>query len=382
MSGVHRAELADAPRARVVVEPKAEEKKPRRRSSAKKEPPVAGEAVELAPSGDTSSSRAARPEAVVVPVADEREAVREEEKEEKKGGDGDPRADEERGDDGTATKKKEETRARTPEEILGLEDKPFSCKRWCEEAATLSNFTNIFAFLLFIAGVLLEVNDSTKGEVSKYVLSAGLFGFAGSITNAAAVKMLFDRVPFLYGSGVIPNRFVSIRLAMKNTIMAIFFDEHYMEKYMAERVTGFMKAFDMKSKVQEMMTDPRLDDVILKNLEGTAKQPGGAILVPVAAMLGGYAKLVPMVKPLLGAFATEMVNQVQDGTIVEDNLDVKGVRREIESFMDEKIKVVTPQLVKKMMEDVMRKHLGMLVVWGFVFGAGLGVISTAVGYGS
>ena len=61
----------------------------------------------------------------------------------------------------------------------------------------------------------------------------GLFGFAGGITNWLAVKMLFDEVPGLIGSGVIPKRFEEIRRAVKKTIMKTFFDKKFIEKCVA-----------------------------------------------------------------------------------------------------------------------------------------------------
>ena len=81
---------------------------------------------------------------------------------------------------------------------------------------------------------------------TNYVLSVGLFGFAGGITNWLAIKMLFDRIPGtrpgceirsciytcsmstiwlhihiyavvgLTGSGVIPRRFKEIRNTVKS----------------------------------------------------------------------------------------------------------------------------------------------------------------------
>ena len=50
-------------------------------------------------------------------------------------------------------------------------------------------------------------------EAARYILAAGLFGFAGGITNWIAIKMLFDRICNLPGSGVIPMRFKEIRQA-------------------------------------------------------------------------------------------------------------------------------------------------------------------------
>ena len=43
--------------------------------------------------------------------------------------------------------------------------------------------------------------------------------------------------------------------------------------------------------------------------------------------------------------------------------------------------MLTPEIVKLMMEEVIRDHLGWLVVWGNVFGGIIGVVSLAAGYG-
>jgi len=52
----------------------------------------------------------------------------------------------------------------------------------------------------------------------------GVFALSGSVTNWIAVHMLFDKVPFLYGSGVILDRFEDIKLGLKkpNTARTIF----------------------------------------------------------------------------------------------------------------------------------------------------------------
>ena len=42
---------------------------------------------------------------------------------------------------------------------------------------------------------------------------------------------------------------------------------------------------------------------------------------------------------------------------------------------------LTPQKVKKLMEGVIRKHLGYLVMWGAVGGGVIGCISQLAGFG-
>ena len=76
--------------------------------------------------------------------------------------------------------------------------------------------TNAVAVLIILIGFYL------KDEYS-FVLMTGVFALSGSITNWIAIHMLFDKVPFLYGSGVILDRFEDIKLGLKNLILQELF---------------------------------------------------------------------------------------------------------------------------------------------------------------
>lgn len=63
---------------------------------------------------------------------------------------------------------------------------------------------------LLIAGILLLVIVKSKpldhipgqvDELSRFIISAGVFGLAGGGTNALAVFMILYKIPLLYGSG-------------------------------------------------------------------------------------------------------------------------------------------------------------------------------------
>ena len=58
--------------------------------------------------------------------------------------------------------------------------------------------TNLVAAILVLLGFLLD---------NEIVLSVGLFALSGAVTNWVAIHMLFEKVPFLYGSGVITIKF-------------------------------------------------------------------------------------------------------------------------------------------------------------------------------
>ena len=115
------------------------------------------------------------------------------------------------------------------------------------------DYSNLFTFVIMLVGIALS--STSTSAFSKYILSLGLFGFAGGITNWLAVKMLFDRIPFLYGSGVIPRQFIAIRTNVKDTIMATFFDESYLTRYLNERASALASSVDLSSMIRNKVSE-------------------------------------------------------------------------------------------------------------------------------
>jgi len=73
--------------------------------------------------------------------------------------------------------------------------------------------TNFIALGIVIGGYFMPEMYRTP------VLYTGLFALSGALTNALAVHMLFEKVPFLYGSGVISQNFESFKTSIKNLMM-------------------------------------------------------------------------------------------------------------------------------------------------------------------
>jgi len=85
-----------------------------------------------------------------------------------------------------------------------------------------SFLTNFICAILAVGGYLSGVQP---------LLMAGLFGLSGALTNHLAVHMLFERVPLLYGSGVIQLRFRAFKSAVKNLIMEEFFNKEQLRGF-------------------------------------------------------------------------------------------------------------------------------------------------------
>ena len=85
-----------------------------------------------------------------------------------------------------------------------------------------SIITNGLALVLVVLGFFLD---------NVIVKTVGLFAVSGAVTNWIAIHMLFEKVPGLYGSGVIPERFEDFKNGIRTLVMEQFFSEENIETY-------------------------------------------------------------------------------------------------------------------------------------------------------
>jgi len=64
--------------------------------------------------------------------------------------------------------------------------------------------------------------------------------------------------------------------------------------------------------------------------------------------------------------------QVQDA--LDSALNDEAIRTRLEFLIDQRLNEMTPQHVKEIIQNMIRKHLGWLVVWGTVFGGAIGLL--------
>jgi len=83
----------------------------------------------------------------------------------------------------------------------------------------------------FISIVIIVVSFFVGEPWHKPILYTGLFALSGALTNHIAIHMLFEKVPFFYGSGVIELRFEEFKEAIKDMIMKQFFTKDQISKF-------------------------------------------------------------------------------------------------------------------------------------------------------
>lgn len=233
-----------------------------------------------------------------------------------------------------------------------------------------SVLTTIVAALVIVAGYLTPVYRDQ-------VQSVGFFALSGAVTNWLAIHMLFERVPLLYGSGVIPNRFAEFKVAIRALIMTEFFAADNLDRFLESRKDALLSDLDVDGVVRDVDYAELFDPLVAEIMAS----PVGRMLVA----LGGENALDPLVRSL-SSIATSVVSQVARSPsfreALEDHLlsaQMRAeIREEIEHIVDRRLDELTPQMVKRIVQDIIEEHLGWLVVWGGVLGGAIGLVMSFV----
>ena len=227
-----------------------------------------------------------------------------------------------------------------------------------------SYITNAIALIVAVSGYFLA-ND--------IVFSVGLFAVSGAITNSIAIYMLFEKVPGLYGSGVIPARFEEFKIGIRDLMMTQFFTDQNIDKFLSDS-SGAASHLNLVPIIEKLDLEPAFDSLITTIEESSF----GSML----AMFGGSEALVPLKEPFIIKMKTSFVEITQSDNfneLVKAELEqpkiLGGVKDKVEGIISKRLDELTPQLVKEIIQDMIRKHLGWLVVWGGIFGGLIGLIS-------
>jgi len=221
-----------------------------------------------------------------------------------------------------------------------------------------SLLTNVVSVLLCGVGLLLP------GLAGELVLTTGLYAVSGAVTNWMAIYMLFEKVPGFYGSGVIPARFTEFRAGIRTMMMEQFFNADNVGKVMAAATDGKALADTLLPRVDFNRAFDGLTDIILQSSFGTA-----------LSMFGGTRALQPLREPFVGRMQEFLRSVAEDREVLADiaGHSTDALLLRVEGIVDQRLAQMTPELVKQIMQQMIERHLGWLVVWGGVVGALMGL---------
>ncbi len=226
----------------------------------------------------------------------------------------------------------------------------------------VSLITNLVAALFLVIGLVSQQN---------ILVSIGLFALSGALTNWLAIYMLFEKVPGLYGSGVIPARFDAFKRAISAMMMEQFFNQQNIDNFLEQSAAPKLDISGMLNKID---LAPAFDALVAT----VAQSSLGSML----AMFGGAEALTPLKQPFIEKMQQSLAD-IAEGEQFNDLLKQQlqqsdtmlHLRAKIEQIVAMRLDELTPQMVKEIVQQLIRRHLGWLVVWGGIFGGLIGLIS-------
>jgi len=206
---------------------------------------------------------------------------------------------------------------------------------------------------------------------AKYSLDVGLFALSGAVTNHLAIYMLFHKVPFLYGSGVIEKNFESFKMAIKNMMMKEFFTVQQIKNFFTKED----QKIDLKPMISIIDFNPAFNAISTTILESKFGD--------MIKLFGAEKNIESFREPFILKIRENFENMVDsnqfkdslNGYIINSSLS-QDLINSVDSIIDDRLNQLTPVMIKEIVQHLISKHLGWLVVWGGVLGGLIGLVSS------
>lgn len=218
---------------------------------------------------------------------------------------------------------------------------------------------------------LIGIGLAATAPVAKPILFTGLFAFSGAITNQVAIYMLFNKVPLLYGSGVIEENFEKFKASIKDMMMKQFFNK--------EQLTAFFQSEEKKINFAPLVENADFTPAFSALKQSVMESKLGEML----NLFGGEKALNSLEKPFVNKLKSAVVGIVSSNTFqaqIEHHLSNSSLNDDIlktvEELITKRLNELSPQMVNELVHELIHTHLGWLVVWGGVFGGLIGLGSS------
>lgn len=228
------------------------------------------------------------------------------------------------------------------------------------------------SFLTNLASLLLVGAGYVSPWGSELIRSTGWFALSGAVTNWLAIYMLFERIPGLYGSGIIPLKFEEFKAGIRRMMMQQFFTRENIGRFLGSQGSRTFEGHLLIEAIDFEILLAKLIDAVQASAFG-----------PMLAMFGGIEGLKNSLRQPFEGKMREAIQEIIESErfasiiqkVVAQDFGSDKWTAQIEQVVAARLDELTPQMVKQIIQDMIRSHLGWLVVWGGVFGALMGLIA-------
>ena len=190
---------------------------------------------------------------------------------------------------------------------------------------------NLIALFLALLGFILD---------HTLILTIGLFALSGAVTNWLAIHMLFEKVPGLYGSGVVPARFEDFKTGIRSLMMTQFFTEENIDRFLSNKA-GQSPDLHLGPVIQKIDLEPAFDTLVNVIMESSF----GSML----GMFGGEEALTPLRDPFIHNMKISLIEMTQTDTflsLLRDELEqpdvMTDIREKVEDIIEKRLEELTP----------------------------------------
>ncbi|MBM4222715.1 MAG: hypothetical protein FJ161_02810 [Gammaproteobacteria bacterium] len=198
----------------------------------------------------------------------------------------------------------------------------------------LASFCNVMLLSAVCLGVITRVLGHST-FISQILVTIGLYGLSGSVTNTLALWMIFEKVPGIWKSGMIEQNFPHFQSNLKETLI-----EHLFSKPVTK------EHINWDYQVLAKKLHPRL----------------------AASSIGMLVQLMSMEQ------FTQLLKDLQLENIVLEGMD----RAYWDHYLAKQIATLSPADVKDLIWKILDENLQWLVIWGAFFGMLFGVLSLLI----
>ncbi len=242
-----------------------------------------------------------------------------------------------------------------------------------------------------LAAALVLLSFALPEPWQALMLSTGLFALSGALTNWLAVHMLFERVPGLYGSGVITLHFEEFKAGILRMVHEELFSKDKVERLLTaksqsapdgDKTGPNTDSLGAAIDLEPMLTAIDLDAAYDQLVATIAESSFGSML----AMVGGEAALQPLREPFkerMRGFLADAARSPRIQAAIGEQLGKAASSERFVNRLDQLLRArldeMTPEMVRDIMQRMIREHLGWLVIWGGVFGGLIGLVAGLFG---
>ncbi|XP_032234561.2 uncharacterized protein LOC5509698 [Nematostella vectensis] len=244
---------------------------------------------------------------------------------------------------------------------------------WLEDKGNLGILITLHIAIIGVFMLTLTAKKTVFRVIAQNLVSCGILGMAGGMTNWLALKFIFIRIPGVYGSGVFENCSDEIIKTFRRIVINIFLEQSFLEHFIEQKLPQLMVAINIEGQLRHVLESQTVELMINRELHALSISAEGQLL----SMAGiRTSALRPLLRPMLMEMMADIIPEKLENLYTSEKRNTAVLlRQEITRYLDRRRSEQHTKEVSHFVKLILYKHLSWLVILGCGAGVLMGVIS-------